>query len=70
MGDDSSTKIVGWVKVRLILKDGRRGNLLGVLHIPGLDQNLISVSKMGDAGVFEKDSCKMVRAMMVLMRGG
>jgi hypothetical protein len=33
---------------------------------------MISVSKMSDAGVhtlFQKDSCKMVRGAMVLMKG-
>jgi hypothetical protein len=43
-----------------------------VLHILGLERNLIYVSKMSDAGVhtlFHKDSCKMVRGAMVLMRG-
>jgi hypothetical protein len=43
-----------------------------VLHIPGLERNLIFVSKMSDAGVhtlFQKDSCKMVRGAMVLMKG-
>jgi hypothetical protein len=38
----------------------------------GLERNLISVSKMSDAGVhtlFHKDSCKMVRGAMVLMKG-
>jgi hypothetical protein len=43
-----------------------------VLHIPGLERNLISVSKMSDVGVhtlFQKDSCKMVRGAMVLMKG-
>ena len=35
-------------------------------------RNLISVSKMDDAGVktvFEKDACKMVQGALVLMRG-
>jgi hypothetical protein len=43
-----------------------------VLHIPSLARNLIYVSKMSDPGVhtlFQKDSCKMVRGAMVLMRG-
>jgi hypothetical protein len=43
-----------------------------VLHIPGLEINLIYVSKMSDASVhtlFQKDSCKMVRGAMVLMKG-
>ena len=70
--DESLTEIVGRGKVQLILKDGRRGTLPGVLHILGFAQNLILVSKMGDAGVqtvFEKDTCKMVRGVMVSMRG-
>jgi hypothetical protein len=43
-----------------------------VLHILGLERNLISVSKMSDAIVhtlFHKDSCNMVRGEMVLMKG-
>jgi hypothetical protein len=43
-----------------------------VLHISGLERNLIFVSKMSDVGVhtlFKKDLCKMVRDAMVLMRG-
>ena len=43
-----------------------------MLHIPSLAQNLISISIMSDAGIhtiFDKDSCKMVRREMVLMRG-
>ena len=46
-----------------MLKDGRRGALSVVLHIPGLAQNIIFVSRMSDVGmhiVFEKDTCKMV----------
>ena len=46
--------------------------LLGVLHIPALAKNMIFLSKMDDAGVktmFEKDTCKMVRGALVLMRG-
>ena len=45
--------------------------LPGVLHIPALARNLIFVSKMDDAGVktvFEKDTCKVVREALVLMR--
>jgi hypothetical protein len=43
-----------------------------VLHIPGLERNLIYVSKMSDDGVhtlFQKDLCNMVRGVMVLMKG-
>ena len=46
--------------------------LLGVLHIFGLARNLISVNKINDAAMhnlFQKDSCKLVRGVMVLMKG-
>jgi hypothetical protein len=52
--------------------DGRIRTLPGVLHIPGLARNLISVSKMDDAGVktiFEKETSRMVRGAMVLLKG-
>ena len=55
-----------------MLKDGRRGTIPGVFHISGLDRNLIPVNTMEDVGIhtmFEKDTCKMVRGTMVLMRG-
>jgi len=54
------------------LQGGRIRTLHGVLHIPALDINLISVSKMDDAGVkkmFEKDNCKIVHGPLVLMQG-
>ena len=65
-------KIVGRGKVKLKLQGGRIRTLPIILHIPALAKNLISVSKMDDAGVkivFEKDACKMVRGALVLMRG-
>jgi hypothetical protein len=43
-----------------------------VLHILSLELNLISISKMSDARVhtlFQKDTCKMVRGEMVLIKG-
>jgi hypothetical protein len=43
-----------------------------VLHILVLERNLIYVNKMSDVGVhtlFQKDSCNMVRGVMVLMKG-
>ena len=55
-----------------MLKYGRRVTLLGVLHIPSLARNLISISKMNVVGVqtmFEKDTCKMVQGAMVLILG-
>ena len=72
LGDESPKKIMGCGRVKLLLNDGRIKTLLGVLRIPGLARNLISVSKMADAGVktvFEKHRCKMVRGGMVLLRG-
>jgi hypothetical protein len=56
----------------MMLQYGRSRTLPGVLHILSLERNLIYVRKMSDAGVhtlFQKDSCKMVRGVMVLMRG-
>ena len=70
--DNSVAKIIGQGRIKLLLKDGRIRTLLRVLHIPNLAKNLIFVSKMADASVktiFEKDTCKMVRQSMVLMRG-
>ena len=72
LGDDSPKKIMGCGRVKLLLDDGRIKTLLGVLHIPSLAKNLISISKMVDAGVntvFEKDRCKMIQGAMILMRG-
>ena len=63
LGDNSVEKIIGRGKIKLLLKYGRIRTLPGVLHIPNLARNLISVSKMDDAGVktiFEKNTCKMV----------
>ena len=54
------------------LQGGRIRTLPGVLHIPALARNLISVSKMDNASVkivFEKYACKMVRGALVLIRG-
>jgi hypothetical protein len=51
---------------------GRIRTLLGVLHIPRLARNLISLIKMDDARVktiFEKETCRMVRGEMVLLKG-
>ena len=72
MGDYKKAKINGRGKVKLKLQAGRVRTLPSVLHIPALARNLISVSKLDDAGVkivFEKDTCKMVWGALVLMRG-
>eukprot|EP00253_Pinus_taeda_P005532 PITA_05532 len=72
LGDDRKAKIIGHGKVKLKLRDGRVRTLLGVLHIPALARNLISISKLDDAGVktmFEKDNCKMVWGALILMQG-
>eukprot|EP00253_Pinus_taeda_P027526 PITA_27526 len=68
----SKTRIIGCGKVKLKLQSGRVRTLPGVLHIPALTRNLISVSELDDAGVktvFEKDTCKMVRGALVLLWG-
>jgi hypothetical protein len=72
LGDELTSKIMGGGRVKLLLKDGRIINLPRLLHIEKLVRSLISVSKLDDAGVdtvFGKNTCKMVRGEMVLMRG-
>jgi hypothetical protein len=72
LGDESTTKIIGQGRFKLRLIDGRIITLPGVLHIPGLAKNLISIRKMDDVVVktiFEKEICKMVRGAMVLIKG-
>jgi len=70
LGDDREARIIGPGKVKLKLQGGRVRTLPGVLHIPTLARNLISVSKLDDIGVkivFEKDTYKMVRGSLVFM---
>ena len=72
LGDDSTTRIIGQGKVKLRLIDGRIRTLPSLLHIPRLARNLIFVRKMDDAGVktiFEKETYRMVRGVMVLLKG-
>jgi hypothetical protein len=72
LGNDSTTRIKGRGRVKLRLIDGRIRKLPSVLHIPDMARNLISISKMEDAGVktiFENGTCRMVRGAMVLMKG-
>jgi hypothetical protein len=56
----------------LKLTDGRIRTLPCVFHIPGFTRNLISISKMDYASVkivFEKETYRMVRGAMVLLKG-
>ena len=72
LGDDSTAKIMGCGRVKLLLKYGRIRTLPEVLYIPKIAMSLIFVSKMDDVGVdtiFGKNTCKMVREAMVLMQG-
>eukprot|EP00253_Pinus_taeda_P016741 PITA_16741 len=72
LGDDRKARIIDCGKVKLKLQGGRVRTISGVLHIPALTKNMISVSMLDDAGVktvFEKDTCKMVQGAAVLMRG-
>jgi len=71
LGDDRKARIIGCRKLKLKLQGRRVRTLPGVLHIPTLARNLISVSKLDDAGVktvFEKDTCKMVRGALIFMQ--
>jgi hypothetical protein len=71
LGDELITKIVKQREVHLILQNGRSRALLGVLHILSFARNMISINKMSDAGVhtlFQKDTCKMGKGVMVLMK--
>eukprot|EP00253_Pinus_taeda_P033978 PITA_33978 len=72
LGDDRKARISGHGKEKLRFQGGRARTLLGVLHIPALARNLISISRLDDVGVktmFEKDTCNMVQGALVLMRG-
>eukprot|EP00253_Pinus_taeda_P013467 PITA_13467 len=72
LGDDRKARIVGHRKAKLKLQGGRVRTIPGVLYIPALARNLISVIKLDDAGVrivFEKDTCKIDQGALVLMRG-
>ena len=51
LGDDRKDRILGCRKVKLKLQGGRIRTLSGVLRIPVLAINLISINKMDDAGV-------------------
>ena len=71
LGDDLPTSIIWRGRVKLKLKYGRIRTLIGVLHIPNLARNLISIGKMDVAGVKTMcgdGGCKMVQGSMVLMR--
>lgn len=72
LGDDSHLYIVGRGKVRIRFPDGRIKRISGVLHIPGLKWNLLSVSKLIDAGVqvvFSDARCKMIKGSMMIAKG-
>jgi hypothetical protein len=72
LGDDSKARMIGRGKVNLRIINGRIRKLPSVLHIPGLARNLIYVRKMDDVRVktiFEKETCRMVRGAMVLLKG-
>eukprot|EP00253_Pinus_taeda_P022768 PITA_22768 len=69
---DHEAWLIEVLLIKFKLQGGRVRTLLGVLNIPALAINLISVSKLDDAGVkivFKKDTCKMVQGELVLIRG-
>jgi hypothetical protein len=51
IGDESMNKIIGQLKFKLRIMDGRIRTLPCLLHIPRLARNLIYVRKMEDAGI-------------------
>ncbi|GAV88120.1 hypothetical protein CFOL_v3_31543 [Cephalotus follicularis] len=51
LGDNTPVKIIGHGKVRLKMSDGSVRTLPGVMHIPTMSKNLLSVGPMADAGV-------------------
>jgi hypothetical protein len=72
LASDSTLEIVGKGRVRIQFPDGRIKGIDGVLHIPGLARNLLSVSKLNDVGVqvtFVHGGCKMTRGSIVLAKG-
>ena len=72
LGDNSVLDIVGRGSIRVNFFDGRIRRFDGVSRIPGLARNLLSVSKLIDAGVhvqFSQAGVKMVRGAMVIARG-
>jgi hypothetical protein len=72
LGDNSTAKIMGHGRVKLLLKYGRIRTLPGFLHILKIARTLIYVSKLDDVGVdivWVKGTCKMVQGAMVFMRG-
>jgi hypothetical protein len=63
LSDESLIRIVGHGRVLIIFLDGRVKGVNGVLHILGLEQNLLLVRKLSDVGekvVFCDKGCKMV----------
>jgi len=58
VGDDLTTNTIGRGREKWLLKDGRIRTPLGILHIPDLARNSISISKMNNVDVnivFKKD---------------
>ena len=69
---DSHLDIFAHCKVKIRFLDGRIRNINGVLHIPGLARNLLSIKKLIDAGVqvvFYDVRCKIVRCVMLIATG-
>ena len=51
LGDNSVLDIVGHGSIHVKFFNGRIRRFYGVLHIPGLTRNLLSISKLIDVGV-------------------
>ena len=63
LGDDSHLNIVGHSRVLIRFPDGRVKGINGVMHILGLEHNLLLVSTLNDGCikvVFSNGGCNMV----------
>jgi hypothetical protein len=72
LGDHSPLNIVSHGTALIRFFDVIVKGISGVLHIPSLAQNLISISTLNDASVrvvFSDKGCNMVRESMVLTKG-
>ncbi|KAE9327341.1 hypothetical protein PR003_g16033, partial [Phytophthora rubi] len=72
IADGKKIRVVGTGSVRLTGIDGKRIKMIDVLYIPGLDRQLLSVSRLADRGVsveFQKKSCTIWNKSKVIASG-
>nr|KYP31853.1 Retrovirus-related Pol polyprotein from transposon TNT 1-94 [Cajanus cajan] len=72
MGNHVTSKIVGIGEIALMTENGNKLMLKEVRHVPDMRLNLISVSKLDEAGMinqFSADRWKLSRGSMIVARG-